>query len=96
MSACAAESAAETSPACACCPLDQVRAGATVRIRRLGGDPGVSQRLREIGFGENQLVRLIAKSANLICQVCNSRLALSSAVAAQILVEPVQRPMRLA
>lgn len=67
----------------------------TVRIRRLGADPGVSRRLREIGLGEDQLVRLIAKSSNLICQVCNSRLALSSAVAAQILVEPVL-PARVA
>ncbi len=91
MSACATESAPDNAAACACCPLDQVRAGATVRIRRLGGDPGVSQRLREIGLGEDQLIRLVAKSANVICQVCNSRLALSSAVAAQILVEPVRR-----
>lgn len=93
MSACAAESPSETA-ACACCPLDQVRAGMTVRIRRLAGDPGVRQRLREIGLGEDQLVRLVAKSANLICQVCNSRLALSSAVAAQILVEPVRPSLR--
>jgi ferrous iron transport protein A len=83
------ESFAGNHSGCSCCPLDQVRAGMTVRIRRLGADPGVSQRLREIGLGEGQLVRLIAKSSSLICQVCNSRLALSSAVAAQILVEPV-------
>ena len=86
------EAAGESTPACACCPLDQVRTGATVRIRRLGTAPEVSQRLREIGFGEDQLIRLVAKSSNLICQVCNARLALSNAVAAQILVEPVLRP----
>lgn len=80
--------------ACACCPLDQVRAGATVRIRRLCGDPSASQRLREMGLGEDQLVRLVVKSANLICQVCNARLALSGAMAAQILVEPVLTPVR--
>ena len=95
MSACPLDSSGTPHSGCACCPLDQVRAGMTVRIRRLGADPGVSQRLREIGLGEDQLVRLIAKSSSLICQVCNSRLALSSAVAAQILVEPVL-PARVA
>ncbi len=60
-----------------------------VRILRLGTEASVSQRLREMGLGENQLVRLVSKSASVICQVCSSRLALSAAVAAQILVEPV-------
>jgi len=89
MAACPPKLSAEAPSGCACCPLDQVRAGVTVRIRHLRVDPGVSRRLREIGLGEDQLVRLIAKASNLICQVCNARLALSSAVAAQILVEPV-------
>lgn len=47
-----------------------------------------------MGLGEDQLIRLVVKSANLICQVCNARLALSGAMAAQILVEPVLAPAR--
>jgi Fe2+ transport system protein FeoA len=71
------------------CPLNQVRVGAAVRIRQLQTDPGISQRLREMGLGENQMLRLVSKSASLICQVCNARLALSEQIAALILVEPI-------
>ena len=77
------------SPASKGCPLSQVRVGAAVRIRQLLTDPGISQRLREMGLGENQMLRLVSKSASLICQVCNARLALSEQIAALILVEPV-------
>jgi len=70
-------------------PLNQVRVGAAVRIRQLRTDPTISQRLREMGLGENQMLRLISKSASLICQVCNARLALSEQIASLILVEPI-------
>jgi Fe2+ transport system protein FeoA len=71
------------------CPLNRVRAGLTVRIKSLHADPAQSQRLREIGLGEEQLVRLVASSTNLICQVCNARFALSAQLAGMILVEPL-------
>ncbi len=71
------------------CPLSEVRVGAAVRIRQLRTEPGISQRLREMGLGENQMLRLVSKSASLICQVCNARLALSEQIAALILVEPI-------
>jgi Fe2+ transport system protein FeoA len=45
--------------------------------------------LREIGFGEQQEVRLLVRQSNLICQVRNARLALSSHLAQMILVEPL-------
>lgn len=74
------------APSCIA-PLDQVRAGRTVRIRELCATPEVSCRLREMGFGEGQVIRLVASHANIICQVCQARLALSNALARLILVE---------
>jgi len=71
------------------CPLNRVRAGMAVRITELSAPPEVTQRLREIGFGERQVIRLLIRSSNLICQVCNARLALSSQLAQMIIVEPL-------
>ena len=70
------------------CPLARVKPGARVTIRRLEASDATSQRLREIGLGENQTVRLLARSANLICQVCNARLGISLQLAESILVQP--------
>jgi hypothetical protein len=47
--------------------------------------------LREIGFGEEQIIRLLASSTNVICLVCNARLALSARLAETILVEPLKQ-----
>jgi Fe2+ transport system protein FeoA len=71
------------------CPLSRVKAGMAVRIKELSTPPDVTQRLREIGFGEQQVIRLLIRSSNLICQVCNARLALSSQLAQMIIVEPL-------
>ena len=71
------------------CPLSRVRAGMLVRIKQLCAPPAVTQRLREIGLGEEQVIRLLVRQSSLICQVCNSRLALSSQLAQMILVEPI-------
>ena len=71
------------------CPLSLVRAGMVVRIKELSAPPGVTRRLREIGFGEEQVIRLLVRQSSLICQVCNARLALSSQLAQMILVEPL-------
>jgi Fe2+ transport system protein FeoA len=71
------------------CSLNRVRAGMTVRIKALSAPADVSQRLREIGFCEQQVIRLLTSQSNLICQVCNARLALSSQLAQLIMVEPV-------
>jgi Fe2+ transport system protein FeoA len=60
--------------------------GVAVRIRELAGPPEVATRLREVGFCENQVIRLVAAQASLICQVCNTRLAISRDLAATILV----------
>jgi Fe2+ transport system protein FeoA len=69
------------------CPLNRVKAGSCVRIKQLAASPEVSHRLREMGFGEEQQVKLLSRHANIICQVCNARLGLSSELAESILVE---------
>jgi Fe2+ transport system protein FeoA len=74
---------------CDLCPLSAVKAGVQVRIRRLCAAPETQDRLREIGFCEEQIIRLLTSQNNFICQVCNSRLAISEQLAKLILVEPV-------
>lgn len=74
---------------CEACPLTCVRTGVVVRIRRLCATPELQARLREIGLGEDQVIRLLTNRTNFICQVCNSRLALSQQLAQLIWVEPV-------
>ncbi|MBA4149871.1 MAG: ferrous iron transport protein A [Verrucomicrobia bacterium] len=71
------------------CPLSRIKAGTAVRIKQLSMSHENSKRLREIGFCEEQIIRLITSQSNFICQVCNSRLAISAALAQMILVEPV-------
>lgn len=70
------------------CPLNRVRAGTNVRIKQLPEQAELTTRLREIGFCEEQMVRLVSAKNNVICQVCNSRLAISTQLAESILVEP--------
>jgi Fe2+ transport system protein FeoA len=71
------------------CPLSSVRAGTSVRIKQLSAPPEVSHRLREMGFCEEQKIRLLAQQTNVICQVCNVRLGISAQLAEKILVEPI-------
>ena len=84
----------DSAPACSVCPLTRVRAGMTVRVRQLCAGPETQNRLREIGLGEDQIIRLVTSQTNFICQVCNSRLAISEQLAKLILVEPVLQPAR--
>lgn len=80
---------------CEWCPLSQVRAGAAVRIKQLCAAPELQHRLREIGLGEEQIIRVVTGQANFICQVCNARLAISAQLARVILVEPMLEPVRI-
>jgi Fe2+ transport system protein FeoA len=77
---------------CEICPLTAVRAGVAVRIRRLCAAPEVQDRLRELGFCEDQIIRLLANQTSFICQICNARLAISEQLARLIWVEPVSQP----
>ena len=69
------------------CPLSRVQSGAVVCIKRLSTAPEVSDRLRELGFREEQRIKLLAGRSNFICQVCNARLAISGKLAEAIMVE---------
>jgi Fe2+ transport system protein FeoA len=71
------------------CPLSRVRAGTTVCIKRLSTAPEVTDRLRELGFCEEQQIKLVARESSYICQVCNARLGISAKLADSILVEAV-------
>jgi ferrous iron transport protein A len=78
----------------AVCPLNQVKAGTVVCVKQLAAAPEVSDRLREMGLGEEQRVKLLSGKSNVICQVCNARVGLSEELAKSILVEPVPHPTR--
>ena len=78
----------------AVCPLTRVKAGTTVCIKELVASPELRDRLRELGLGEEQRIKLLSSEANVICQVCNARLALSEKLAKAILVEPVPADAR--
>ena len=77
------------------CQLSEVQPGVSVRIKQLSASPEMTKRLRELGFCEEQRIKLLSRNSNLICQVCNARLGLSSQLADLIWVERIP-PQRLA
>lgn len=79
----------DVCPRFALCPLNRVRAGTLVRIKQLCVAADVCYRLREIGFGEDQIIQPLTGHSNIICLVCNASLAISAHLAENILVEPV-------
>jgi Fe2+ transport system protein FeoA len=81
---------------CALCPLSRVKAGVDVRVKKLCASPEMTARLREIGFCEDQIIRLVMNQANVICQICNARLAISAQLAQMIFVEPAAAAIRRA
>jgi Fe2+ transport system protein FeoA len=85
------QAAADCCAQAATCPLSHVEAGTVVCIKQLTAQPDVIGRLREMGLGEEQRVRLISRHPSLICQVCNARIALSQDLAKAILVEPLPK-----
>lgn len=85
-----AETPGAENPGCEVCPLTRVQTGVAVRIRQLCAAPEMQARLRELGFFEDQIIRLVTNRSSFICQVCNARLALSEQLAALIMVERLQ------
>jgi ferrous iron transport protein A len=75
---------------CEVCPLSRVKAGVAVRIKQLCATPEVQNRLRELGFCEDHIIKLLTSQANFICQVCDTRLAISEQLAKIIMVEPLR------
>ena len=84
------ESVRQDEARCELCPLSCVKAGVAVRIKRLCAAPELQDRLRELGLGEDQIIKLLTSQTNFICQVCNARLAISQQLAQLILVEPLR------
>ncbi|MBI5385739.1 MAG: ferrous iron transport protein A [Verrucomicrobia bacterium] len=75
------------------CPLNRLREGACGRVKQLSASPELNTRLRELGFLEDQHVKLLGRPSNIICQVCNARIALSEELAKAIWVEPLEPPV---
>jgi Fe2+ transport system protein FeoA len=73
--------------------LNRVRAGTTVVVKQLTASPDMNRRLREMGFGEEQRIKVLSLANNLLCQVCNARLGLSERLAETILVQPLNLPL---
>lgn len=71
------------------CPLSQVPPGTLCRVKQLLASPEIALRLRELGFCEQQQIRLLTHERTMICQVCNARLGISSSLAKAIMVEPI-------
>lgn len=82
-------SSAAPDPRPLLCPLSDVRVGVAVRIKQVTASPEITSRLREMGFCEEQKIRLISRHSNLICQVCHARLGISTHLAQKIMVEPL-------
>ena len=78
------------------CPLSRVRAGTVVCIKELSAPADVMARLREMGFCEEQQIKLLSRGGNVICQVCNARLGISAALADAILVQPLPSNLKAA
>ena len=78
------------------CPLSHIRAGTSVRIKKLPASSEVTHRLREMGFCEERKIRLLSSNANVICQVCNARLGISEDLAENILVESLPHQHKVA
>ena len=53
------ESARQGEARCELCPLSCVQAGVAVRIKRLCAAPELQDRLRELGLGEDQIIKLL-------------------------------------
>src|SRR5215471_16960988 len=75
---------------CETCPLNRVEAGVALRIKKLAASPDIQMRLRELGFCEEQIIRLLTSPTNYICLVCTDRLALSPKLAEVIIVESLK------
>jgi len=88
----AVESSRREESRCEVCPLNRVKAGVAVRIKQLCATPEVQNRLRELVFCEDHIIKLLTSQANFICQICDARLAISEQLAKMILVEPVLAP----
>jgi ferrous iron transport protein A len=71
-------------------PLNELPDGAIGRVCELCGEAGFCARLREMGFGETALIEKIGGAKTLLCQLYQTRIALSERAARYIIVEMVR------
>ena len=71
--------------------LTDIPVGQRVRIAQLNSHPETCNRLRELGFCENAIIRCVNNgNGNIICEVCNTRVGLNQLVASAIVVSAVE------
>ncbi len=78
------------------CPLSSISAGTVACIKSLTASKEVMDRLREMGFCEEQKIKLLSRDGNIICQICNARLGISEELADAILVQPLSGRLKAA
>jgi Fe2+ transport system protein FeoA len=67
--------------------LSDIPVGTRVRISGLALAPEVTSRLRELGFSEDTVIRPMTRgNGTIICEVRNSRIGLTHALAQSIIV----------
>jgi len=70
--------------------LSEVSAGKKFMILKIQLPPDTNQRLRELGFNQDAVIRTIVNSTSkLICEVNNTRIGISYNIAKNIIVAPV-------
>ncbi len=68
-------------------PLSEAPVGSECMIREICSAPETRQRLREIGFSENTVIRpVVRNSSQLICEVNSTRIGLHVRIARTILI----------
>jgi len=70
--------------------LTELPNGAAGRVCRLEGEVEICQRLREMGVGESIIIERVSGQRTLLCQISNTRIALSEGAAQHIVVEVVR------
>jgi Fe2+ transport system protein FeoA len=71
--------------------LSEIPLGELFLVQEIKSQPKTRQRLQELGFSENAVVRtILSSSSRLICEVQNTRIGIRSRVAKDILVSPMK------
>jgi ferrous iron transport protein A len=70
--------------------LTELPNGAAGRVCGLEGEAQICQRLREMGVGESIIIERVSGQGTLLCQISNTRIALSEGAAQHIVVELVR------
>jgi ferrous iron transport protein A len=70
--------------------LTELPVGATGRVCELAGEANVCARLREMGFCESAVIAKVSGEKTMLCQLCNTRIALSATAARHIVVELIR------